>query len=296
MAPNRVPPTIVGPGAIGASLAAHLHTAGHELLICGRSPRDELDVRPDGADPIVVPGPVHTDPADVAGPADVVFLAVKATQLDDAARWLDRLCDELTVVCIVQNGVEQTELVAPLCRSTRLVPALAWFSAEPGADGSVRLRGTPALTLPRENHGVAALLESAGCDVTVTDDFVTAAWRKLLVNAVAGLMVLTGRRSGMFGREDVADVARRYLAECATVGRAAGADLPDDVVDEIVGGFAHYPADTTTSMLTDRERGRPLEWDIRNGVVLRKAREQGLPAPISEILVPLLAAAGDGPG
>jgi len=49
-------------------------------------------------------------------------------------------------------------------------------------------------------------------------------------------------------------------------------------------------------MLTDREAHRPLEWDIRNGVILRKARDHGLPAPISQVVVPLLAAASDGPG
>jgi 2-dehydropantoate 2-reductase len=52
----------------------------------------------------------------------------------------------------------------------------------------------------------------------------------------------------------------------------------------------------TTSILTDREHGRPLEWDIRNGVISRKAAEHGLATPISDVLVPLLAAASDGPG
>ena len=49
-------------------------------------------------------------------------------------------------------------------------------------------------------------------------------------------------------------------------------------------------------MLGDRLTGRALEWDIRNGVILRKAATHGLAAPISEVLVPLLAAASDGPG
>jgi len=39
-----------------------------------------------------------------------------------------------------------------------------------------------------------------------------------------------------------------------------------------------------------------MEWDIRNGVILRKARNHRLAAPISEVIVPLLAAASDGPG
>jgi 2-dehydropantoate 2-reductase len=49
-------------------------------------------------------------------------------------------------------------------------------------------------------------------------------------------------------------------------------------------------------MLTDREAHRPLEWDIRNGVISRKGARHGLATPISEGLVALLAAASDGPG
>jgi 2-dehydropantoate 2-reductase len=91
-------------------------------------------------------------------------------------------------------------------------------------------------------------------------------------------------------------LGRRYLAECLAVARAEGANLGDGVIDEIVGMLAQAPPDITTSMLTDREADKPLEWDIRNAVILRKAAVHGLPAPISEIVVPLLAAASDGPG
>jgi 2-dehydropantoate 2-reductase len=51
-----------------------------------------------------------------------------------------------------------------------------------------------------------------------------------------------------------------------------------------------------TSILADREQGRPLEWDIRNGVIQRRGRARGVATPISDVLVPLLAATSDGPG
>ena len=41
---------------------------------------------------------------------------------------------------------------------------------------------------------------------------------------------------------------------------------------------------------------RRLEWDLLNGVIVRKARAHGLPTPIGDVPVPLLAAASDGPG
>lgn len=245
-----------------------------------------------------MPGPVHTDPAVISHPAGLVLLAVKTTQLEAAAGWLARLCDRDTVVCVLQNGVEQIERVQPHCPASTVVPGIVWFAAETQPDGWVRLRGEPRLDLPGDPAAdpVAALLAGAGCPVQRSADFTTAAWRKLLVNAVAGLMVLSGRRSGMFRRDDVAALARAYAAECVAVARAEGARLGDDMAGEVVELFRRAPTDMGTSMLADRQAHRRLEWDARNGVIVRKARGHGLPTPIGDMVVALLAAAGDGPG
>jgi 2-dehydropantoate 2-reductase len=289
---------LIGPGAIGATVAAYLHAAGHPVLLCGHTARESIEVRPDDQDPILLPGPVYTDPGDVDGPIDVVFVAVKDTQNEQAGAWLARLCDAHTVVCALQNGVEQLDRVGRFCPSSTVVPAAVWISSEIQPDGWVRVRTEPRLVLPDTEAAatLAELLRGAGVTVELDPDFSTAAWRKLLVNSVVGFMVLTGRRSGIFRRDDVAALGRRYLAECLAVARAEGADLGDEVIDEIVDMLAQSPPDITTSMLTDREAGKPLEWDIRNGVILRKAAAHGLATPISEVVVPLLAAASDGPG
>jgi len=289
---------LIGPGAIGATVAAYLHAAGHPVLLCGHTARESIEVRPDDQDPILLPGPVYTDPGDVDGPIDVVFVAVKDTQNEQAGAWLARLCDAHTVVCALQNGVEQLDRVGRFCPSSTVVPAAVWISSEIQPDGWVRVRNQPRLVLPDTEAAatLAELLRGAGVTVELDPDFSTAAWRKLLVNSVVGFMVLTGRRSGIFRRDDVAALGRRYLAECLAVARAEGADLGDEVIDEIVDMLAQSPPDITTSMLTDREADKPLEWDIRNGVILRKAAAHGLATPISEVVVPLLAAASDGPG
>lgn len=288
---------IVGPGAIGTTIAAALHEVGHPQLLCGRTPRDQLTLH-DGDRRVIVPGPVQTEPDRIDRKVDLVFLAVKATQTETASGWLAALCRPDTAVCVLQNGVEQLEAVAKHVPRARVVPAVVWFPAQAQADGSVRLRGEARLSLPDTpaSRVVAEGLRGTRCAVEITADFPSVAWRKLLQNAVAGLMALTHRRAGMFVRPDIAELSLAYLRECLTVARAEGANLGDEVPQEILAKLQAASADLSTSILTDREAGRPLEWDIRNGVVPRRARAHGIPTPISDIIVPLLAAASDGPG
>jgi 2-dehydropantoate 2-reductase len=281
---------IVGPGAIGGAAAAMAQRAGAELVLCGRTPLERLVVHRDDA-PETVSGPVLTDPAAVPWQADVVLLAVKAHQTEAASGFLRALSGGGTIVAVLQNGVQQRELVAPFVAGATVLPTVVWLATEVTAPGHVRVITPPRFVLPREPGAepVGELLEG----VEIVDDFTTPAWHKLAVNAVAGLMALTGRRAAMFRAPDAQRLARALAAETLAVARAEGADLPDAVADEIVEFFAGLPEEAGTSILADREAGRPLEWDARNGVIARLGAARGIPTPISEVIVPLLAAASD---
>jgi len=189
---------LIGPGAIGTTIAAALFEVGRAPMVCGRTAHSALVLRTDEGE-IVVPGPVHTDPTAIAAPFDLVFVAVKTTQTEAIASWLTALCSTDTVVCVLQNGVEQRQQFAPLTGGATVLPSVVWFPAQRDADASVWLRATPRLTLPDlpGAERVQQALAGTRCAVDLAADFTTVAWRKLLQNAVAGLMVLTGRRAGM---------------------------------------------------------------------------------------------------
>lgn len=290
---------VIGPGAIGTAIAAVLHEAGNTPLLCGRTARERLVLQDKGR-LVTVPGPVWTDPEELDGKIEVslVFLAVKTTQTEAAGKWLSALGRQGTVVCVLQNGVEQVESVSMYCPRAQVIPSIVWFPVQAQSDGSALLRGDVRLTLPvgPASRVVAEALKGTRGSVKLAADFLTQAWLKLLQNAAAGLMALARRRAGMFGRSDVAGLTLAYLQECLSVARAEGAQLGDEVPQALLDKFLAFPADMGTSILTDCVAGRPLEWDVRNGVVLRRGHSHGIPTPISDVVVPLLAAASDGPG
>ena len=282
---------MVGTGAIGATFAAALERRGHDdLILCARTPVERLTVERDGEPPQPLASPVLTDPATAGGPADWLLLAVKAHQTEGAAPWLDALAGPGATVVVLQNGVEQRALVEPLAHGAAVLPAIVWVPAEVVAPGRVRQRGPVELTVPDGDAG-RALAQLLGGGVTLTSEFAAVAWRKLAVNAVAGLMVLARRRAGMFARPDVLELARAYAEEVFAVARAEGADPQPDAVEELLAYYAALPADLGTSILFDAESGRELEWEARNGVVRRLAAGHGIATPVSDVVVPLLAAA-----
>ena len=284
---------IVGTGAIGATFAAALERAGHDdLVLCARTARDRITVEREGEAPQALSAQLHTDPTAAGGRADWVLLAVKAHQTAGAAAWLEALAGPGTTVVVLQNGVEQRALVEPLAQGATVLPSVVGVPAEVVAPGRVRQRGPVQLTVP-DGHEGRALAELLGSGVTLSDDFATVAWRKLAVNAVAGLMVLARRRAGMFARADVADLARAYAEECFAVACAEGAEPPPGAVDELLAYYGELPVDLGTSMLFDAEAGRALEWEARNGVVRRLAARHGIATPVSDVVVPLLAAASE---
>jgi 2-dehydropantoate 2-reductase len=293
--------TVLGPGAIGVSVAAAAQQADAAVALVGRGARPAPTVAFPGQQPRSLPDVI----ADPCEPADILFVAVKAHQVDGAAAALRKLTGPQTTVVALQNGVEQREWLRPHCdRRAAILPSVVWFPAEV-VDGHIALSEAPRLTLPDEPGAapVAELLNAGGAAVDLAADFTTLAWRKLAINAVAAVMVLSDRRAEVFTDEHIVRLSRSLAEETVAVARAVGAELSAAAAEEIIDHCRALPPDLGTSMQYDRRAGRTLEWDARNGVVQRLGRAHGIPTPVSDVIVPLLAAisdaaheAGDGSG
>jgi 2-dehydropantoate 2-reductase len=282
---------VVGVGAIGGVCAANLAAAGRRVVCCVRAPFDELVLEVDGREQRVAMR-VETDPHRVA-PAEWVLLATKAHQIDGAAAWLRALIGGETRVAVLQNGVEHVERVAAYVEAARVVPVVIACPATAVAPGHIVQRRAARLTVPDDAGGRAFAELFAGTAVAVerTDDWATAAWRKLCSNVTGGaLAALAGVPLPAVRHPRLGELAQALARECAEVARAEGADVPDAFADDIAAQIA-APAGGTPSTLTDRMRGRPLEVDARNGTVVRIAARHGIAVPANARAAELMATA-----
>jgi 2-dehydropantoate 2-reductase len=287
---------LIGPGAVGGSVAAWIAQApGVALSLCVRTPFDRLVVEtPDGT--LAVDAAMLVDPAG-AEPVDWVLVATKAYDAPAAASWLKRLVGPATRVAVLQNGVEHVERFAPYLPAEQIVPAIVDIPAERSAPGRIRQRRFGSIIVPAGRNGedFARLFAVSPIEIVTTDDWLSAAWFKLCVNSAGAVSALTLQPAGVARRAPIAAIMRDLVSECAAVGRAVGARLPDDVADEVVRRYQEGPPDSINSMHADRVEGRPMEVDARQGVIVRLGRAHGVATPVNAMVAALLEAAGDLP-
>jgi 2-dehydropantoate 2-reductase len=282
---------VVGVGAIGGVTAALLQqSGGHELLLCMRRPMSGLSVEtPDRL--VNVHATFVTDPSE-AFEVDWVIVATKAYDVAGAAKWLERLCSKGAPVAVLQNGVEHRERFAPYMAMEKILPVMVDCPAERQAPDRVRQRGVMHLKVPDSSMGrdFVELFARTPTDATVVPDFLSVVWRKLCFNSAGVLSALVLQPAGVVRGEAMGEVALQIIRECAAVARAEGAQLEENVAEVVLAAQRAAPADSINSMLADRQAGRPVEIDARNGVIVRLGRKHGIATPANSMAVALMEA------
>ena len=103
-------------------------------------------------------------------------------------------------VAIIQNGVEHRERFAPYAQAEQIVPVIIDCPAERRAPENVYQRGPAELFIQADLRGrsFAALFYGSAAQITLTADFLSAAWRKLCINSAGSISALLGKPAGSF--------------------------------------------------------------------------------------------------
>jgi len=285
---------LIGPGAIGATLAAWLcQDDRHHVTVAARTAFDSIEsTTPSGV--IRARPQVITDAAQ-ARTVDWILVATKTYDSDSAATWFSQATNARTRLAVIQNGVEHVERFEQHFDRARIVPVMIDLPAERLSPGRTVQHGQAHLVVPAGENGAAllALFAHANFDAQQTGDFTTAVWKKLCLNSAGAVPAVLAKPNGIAHHDGVAEIMRDIVRECVAVGRAQGAKLEDAIPDQIVDRTRKAPRDSGNSMYADRLAGRPMEYDARNGVIVRLGRKHGIAAPMNALMVALLEAAQD---
>lgn len=284
---------ILGAGGVGGLIAVALAKSGESVTLVLRpetlknypaeisleSPLGSFRVPVDRA-------------ASVAVPCDVLWITVKATQLENALRSVTVSPDQLGAVVPLLNGIDHVAALRARFGHDRVVPASIGVEAERAAPGTFIHRGM-AVRLSFSSIGESRLastleeLKKFGFACQFVPDEMKILWTKLsflapfaLTTTAAGLPI-GGINSDPAWRKRLEGVVR----EVAAVGTADGTPLDAAV---ILPFYDKTPQGGRSSMQKDVDAGNPPELDAIAGPILRRAEQHHIDAPFTRELAEMI--------
>jgi 2-dehydropantoate 2-reductase len=293
--------SIIGCGAVGSLFAAHLARAGeaeiwaYDIWSEHTHAIRSSGLRLSGTADFTVGLNATSDPAELPR-CDYGIVATKAIHTRDAIAQTAHIFDDNSVVCSVQNGVGNEEIIAQHVRYViRGTTFPAGHLMGPGHVG-YDIKGDtwigpfePSNTPMSKVEELAGRLTRSGMNTIALKDARGAQWTKLIfnasTNAVGALTLLHHGAATRFPA--TSQLFQELIAEGEGVARRLGIELHGDPHQLVMKG-ANAPGKHRASMLQDVLARRPTEVDFINGAIVEWGEKAGAPAPLNKALWALI--------
>jgi len=299
---------VMGTGGVGGYFGALLARAGHRVTVVARgSHLDALQKRGLRVETAVEDDftvPVHALSITEPGlPADLVLVAVKSYDLDEAISLIRPAVGPNTTLLTLLNGVESGEQLAAEFGPDHVLDGVVYIESFIREPGIIAQLGGPRRVVFGNRNGpngeregmLLETFEAAGWNVELTQNVPQALWTKFAyLGPFAACNTATGLGSArLCATPESASLLEQMVSEYVAVGNAEGAELPADFID---GVLARYRSSTigATSMLRDRISGKRIEYEALVGSVLRRGKALDIPTPVTATLYALLKPMADG--
>jgi len=300
---------IVGAGALGSILAAHLVRNGHSVALLARGQRAqqvrEQGLRIKGVSEIATPVEVLTDPAQLRETGTLI-IATKTPGSEQTLASLSHV--NLDRALSVQNGVMKDDLLAQTYGRERTLGSLADTSGELLASGEVLFTRNVNLfigeldgSMSDTARGIVKAIDDSGVRATLMPDIVSREWSKFVgwVGFVSLSLTTRAVTWRFLSDPDAALLIVRLTRELASLAKALGIPLTEDrailplgtvlggdeaqavaAVQKIGADYQTKAPEHRMSALQDLLAGRALEIHETLGYALRKATELKLSLPL----------------
>jgi 2-dehydropantoate 2-reductase len=304
---------MMGSGGVGGFFGGRLANAGYDVSFVARGKhldamrRNGLSIESEAQGDIHLPKVNATDDPATLGSADIVIVSVKLWDTESAAKAIKPLVGASTGVLSLQNGVIKDEILRREFDAEAVMGGVGYVATHLSRPGVIHQTGSMQRIVLGEYDGriserarfLHEALVKAGVNAELSSDVRRAIWEKYVF--LVGLSATTATMRVPLGPIRANSRTRAFLLdvmkEVVAVGRAAGVTLPEDYAETRLAFADTLPADMTSSMHHDLQRGNPLEVEWLSGGVVQLGRERGIPTPANRAVCDILAlhAAGKHP-
>ena len=221
-------------------------------------------------------------------PVDVLWIAVKATQLQDSLTAVTHPSSVGAIVPLL-NGIDHLALLRKQYGAERVIAATIAVESERVAPGHIVHR-SPFAILNVSSAGQPLLdstlqqLQKTGFECHFVNDEVTLMWTKIVFLAPIAMATTAFDQpvGGVMSNPERKAQWESCVREACAVATAEGAKVEANTV---FAGMSRAPYGMRSSMQKDVERGNPPELDAIAGPILRAGSRHGIEVRATKALV-----------
>lgn len=287
--------TLIGLGAMGVFFAPRIsEKLGADFRILADGARKErLERKGVTVNTINYRFPIITP--DVEGdPADLVIIAVKGYDLEQAIKDIRNQVGKDTIILSVLNGVESEKQIAAVYGEEHVLYSYmrisivmkdgkTEFDPHKGSIHFGDLKNDPE-HYSENVLAVKNLFDLCGIDYKVDVDMLKGIWFKFMCNVAENMTcAMFGVPFGAFQKSDDANYFRhKAMWEVIHVANKLGIDIGQNEIDRQEHTIGRLPYENKPSTLQDLEAGKHTEVDMFAGTVVRLGKELGVETPVCE--------------
>jgi 2-dehydropantoate 2-reductase len=287
--------SIIGAGAMGAVYAGMLYDMD-PCCISFVARGDRMDrLRREG---LTVNGKFYNipviSPEEQTTPADLIIVAVKNQNLDDAIRDMRNCVGPETTIISVMNGIDSEERIGAVYGMDKVL-----YSVSLGIDA---LRETNRVTYtsqgklffgeatnPYPAQRVKRVQELFGRTSIVYEtppDMMHVLWWKFMINTgINQTSAILRAPYGVFQTsKEARDLMVSAMREVIGIAQKAGVNLSEEDIRGFDPILARLNPQGKTSMLQDVEAGRKTEVEMFSGRMIALGRQYDIPVPVNQML------------
>ncbi|HEV8437812.1 MAG TPA: 2-dehydropantoate 2-reductase [Methylomirabilota bacterium] len=293
MIKSRMRIVVMGSGGTGGYFGAKLARAGLDVSFVARGAHlaaireHGLRVRSAIEGEWLVRAPA-AERLDGQPAADIVLFCVKSFDTESAAETVRPVVGPDTGVLSIQNGVDNEDRLARILGPGHVMGGVAQVFAAIDAPGVINhvflgriLFGEMDGKETERARGFLAACRQASIPAEISPYVLRALWEKYVyLVAHAGVTALARSPAGVI--REMPETRRLYrllLEEMAALARAAGAGLPERIVEACLETLDALAPTAYSSLYNDLARGKRLELDALHGHAVRLGERYGIPTP-----------------
>ena len=310
---------VIGLGAIGGIMAAFMKKAGYSIEVAAKYEDYAELVETEGVSVIGIKGkhkvkiPAVPRAKDFTGKKDIIFLAVKATDMMDIAPDMKEKLKESGRVVTLQNGITQPKL-GEIIDPKKIIACVIGFGGTIHGKGKVEVTSKGEFVIGTINNredpqlkAIKTLLDTT-YPTYISENMIGYLYAKLIINScITSLGAICGLYLGeMLKKKKVREIFIKIMEEAIDVADAMGikvepyADRLDYYSFLKDGFFARIKRHLTirvigfkyrkikSSSLQSLERGKPTEVDYLNGYIIEQGEKHGVKTPVNDKVVEII--------